>query len=134
MIFENANKRFWETDPVKMWDDINNTGLRNNYICTVYASRLMVPRKQGLIVNISSMGGVQYAFNAAYGIGKAAVDRMSADCGIELRKSNVACLSLLLGGVRTEATEEMLREMGDKAVLKLDPNSKFLSVSSSFFV
>lgn len=60
-IFENANLKFWETDPSKTWDDINNVGLRNNYICTVYASRLMVPRKQGLIVNISSLGGMQYA-------------------------------------------------------------------------
>ena len=30
----------------------------------------MVPRKQGLIINISSMGGVRYLFNVAYGIGK----------------------------------------------------------------
>ena len=30
----------------------------------------MVPRKQGLIVNISSIGGVRYLFNVAYGIGK----------------------------------------------------------------
>jgi dehydrogenase/reductase SDR family protein 1 len=49
----------------------------------------MVPRKQGLIVNISSFGGVRYLFNVAYGIGKAAVDRMAVDCGIELKKHNV---------------------------------------------
>ena len=36
----------------------------------------MVPRKSGLIVNITSMGGLAYAINCAYGIGKAAVDRM----------------------------------------------------------
>ena len=67
--------------------------------------------------------------NAAYGIGKAAVDRMTADCGIELRKFNVASVGLLLGGVRTELSEQMLKEKGDKAVLKLDPNSIFLSVT-----
>ena len=42
-------------------ETVNNVGLRNNYFCTVYASRLMVPRKQGLIVNITSLGGLQYA-------------------------------------------------------------------------
>lgn len=125
-IFDNPDLKFWESDPVKTWDDINNVGLRNNYICSVYAARLMVPRKQGLIVNITSMGGQQYAFNAAYGIGKAGVDRMSVDCGIELRKSNVACLSLLLGGVKTELTEQMIRDKGDQAVLNLDPNHPFL--------
>ena len=33
----------------------------------------MVPRKQGLIVVISSFGGMRYLFNVSYGIGKAAV-------------------------------------------------------------
>jgi dehydrogenase/reductase SDR family member 1 len=54
----------------------------------------MVPRKQGLIVNISSIGGTRYLFNPAYGIGKCAVDRMAVDCGIELKSHNVAMLSL----------------------------------------
>lgn len=34
-------------------------------------------RARGLIVNISSAGGLQYAFSVAYGAGKVAVDRMS---------------------------------------------------------
>ena len=33
----------------------------------------MTPRKSGLIINISSIGGLKYLFNAAYGIGKEAV-------------------------------------------------------------
>jgi NAD(P)-dependent dehydrogenase (short-subunit alcohol dehydrogenase family) len=27
-IFDNLSLDFWETEPAKMWDDINNTGLR----------------------------------------------------------------------------------------------------------
>jgi dehydrogenase/reductase SDR family protein 1 len=84
---------------------------------------MMVPRKQGLIVNISSYGGQTYLFNVAYGIGKAALDRMSVDCGIELKKNNVACLSLMLGAVRTELTSKYI--VGSENVkLKGDPNSK----------
>ncbi len=45
----------------------------NHYFCTVYAARMMAPRKQGLIVVISSAGGLRYLFNVAYGVGKAAV-------------------------------------------------------------
>lgn len=33
----------------------------------------MVPRKNGLIVTVSSAGGMRYLFNVAYGVGKAAV-------------------------------------------------------------
>lgn len=84
----------------------------------------MVPRKQGLIVNISSFGGQTYLFNVAYGVGKAALDRMAVDCGIELKKQNVACLSLMLGAVRTELTTNLVKESGDKLKLKGDPNDK----------
>ena len=105
-------------------DDINNVGLRNHYICSVYASRLMVPRKQGLIVNISSFGGQTYIFNVAYGVGKACVDRMAIDCGVELKKHNVASLSLMLGAVRTELTADLISEKGKHLKLKGDPNNK----------
>lgn len=66
--------------------------------------------------------------SATYGIGKAAVDRMSVDCGIELKRSNVACLSLMLNGVKTELATQLVKEKGENVVLKLDPNSKFLKV------
>ena len=54
---------------------------------------MMVERKDGLIVNVSSFGGLRYLFNVCYGIGKAAKDRMAADCAHELRKSNVTMIS-----------------------------------------
>lgn len=105
-IFESSSMSFFETKP-EIWDDVNNVGLRNHYICTVYAARLMVSRKQGFIVNISSWGGAQYIFNVAYGVGKAAVDRMACDCGIELKKHNVTMISLYPGAVKTELVTQL---------------------------
>ncbi len=58
----------------------------NHYYCTVYAARLMVPRKQGLIVVISSAGGLRYLFNVAYGVGKAAVSWSCFFCMILIIK------------------------------------------------
>ncbi|VDM54953.1 unnamed protein product [Angiostrongylus costaricensis] len=114
---------FFETDPL-LWDSINNVGLRNNYICSVHAARMMVKRKciivsilsivtfrSGLIVNISSAGGLQYTFNVPYGVGKAALDRMSADMAIELQPYGVSVVSLWPGMVRTELSG-ILREEG----------------------
>ena len=40
-IMESMGKKFWETDAVDTWDSINNVGLRNHYLCTVYASRYL---------------------------------------------------------------------------------------------
>jgi len=103
-IMNSIGTKFWETEP-EIFDDINNVGLRNHYYCTVYAARLMVPRKQGLIVVVSSGGGLRYLFNVAYGIGKAACDRMAADTAIELKQYNVASISLWPGAVFTETIQ-----------------------------
>jgi dehydrogenase/reductase SDR family member 1 len=97
-IFESSSSKFWELKP-EFWDDVNNVGLRSHYVCTVHASRLMVARKQGLIINISSWGGMRYIFNVPYGIGKCAVDRMAADCAVELKEFNVTMVSLYPGAV-----------------------------------
>ncbi|XP_005998951.1 dehydrogenase/reductase SDR family member 1 [Latimeria chalumnae] len=106
-IFSHVGKTFWEM-PATIWDDINNVGLRGHYFCSVYAAQMMVEAKQGLIVVISSMGGLRYLFNVPYGIGKAACDRLAADCAVELRKHGVASVSLWPGAVRTEKITELV--------------------------
>ena len=115
-IMESNGKKFHET-PTGIWDQINGVGLRNHYLCTVYASRMMVKRRSGLIVNISSGGGLRYLFNVAYGVGKAACDRMAADCAIELKKDNVAMVSLWPGPVATEMIKENVLQ-GDNEEVK----------------
>jgi len=114
-IMETQGQKFWEVSP-DMWDDVNNVGLRNHYFCSVYGSRIMVPRKKGLIVNVSSGGGLRYLFNIPYGVGKEALDRMSVDCAIELRKQQVSCVSLWPGAVKTEVISTLMEEGidGDK--------------------
>lgn len=129
-IFESSSLKFWETKP-EVWDDINIVGLRNHYICTVYAARLMVPRKEGLIVNISIFGGMRYLFNVAYGIGKAAVDRMAADCGVELKKYNVTMLSLYPGAVKTELITELNSKVGERT-LKTDNSGRKIDSKKIF--
>jgi len=102
-IMNNKGKKFWDCEPVEAWDCINGVGLRGHYICTVLASRIMVNNGKGLIVNVSSIGGLRYLFNVAYGIGKAGCDRMAADCAMELKDSGVTMVSLWPGAVKTEA-------------------------------
>ncbi|XP_067402884.1 dehydrogenase/reductase SDR family member 1-like [Emydura macquarii macquarii] len=103
---------FWES-PTALWDQVNNAGLRGHYLCAYYAARLMVPAGRGLIVIISSVGGLRYIFDVPYGVGKAACDRLAADCAVELRPHGVACVSLWPGIVRTEA---VLKEVKGSAL------------------
>lgn len=107
-LMNHFGKEFWNC-PASIWDDVNNVGLRGHYLCSVYGARMMVPAGRGLIVIISSAGGLKYLFNAAYGVGKAACDRMAADCALELRRHGVSYVSLWPGLVQTELLMERLK-------------------------
>uniref|UniRef100_A0A8C4QDF0 Dehydrogenase/reductase (SDR family) member 1 n=1 Tax=Eptatretus burgeri TaxID=7764 RepID=A0A8C4QDF0_EPTBU len=100
VLFSNMGKPFWEL-PVSVWDTINNTGLRGHYACAVLASRLMVENKQGLIVTISSIGGLRYLFSC---------DRLAVDTAVELRRHGVASVALWPGAVQTETVRERIIE------------------------
>ena len=94
-------KPFWKHDP-SLWDSINNVGLRSHYVASIFAARLMSKHQQGLIFTISSWGGLSYIFGAAYGVGKAACDRLAADMAVELKADNITSISLWPGIVGTE--------------------------------
>lgn len=105
-----AVNKFWTQEP-QLWDKVNNVGLRANYVASVYAARLMVPRGSGLIVNMSSPGGLTYLFNTAYGVGKAAQDRMSQDFNMELKGTGVHALAIWPGAVKTELINENILDV-----------------------
>jgi len=92
---------FWEY-PISIWDELIHVGCRSHYVSSHEAVPMMIEKQDGLIVNISSFAGAAYAFNLAYGVGKAAVDRMARDMAFELREHGITCVSLWPGWVRTE--------------------------------
>ncbi|CAI2357059.1 unnamed protein product [Caenorhabditis sp. 36 PRJEB53466] len=102
------SERFFEKD-LEIWEDVNNVGLRNQYYCNVFGTRQMMKNGgKGLIVNISSLGGIMYLFNVPYGVGKMAIDRMSSDISHELRDTDITVVSLWPSAVRTELIVNML--------------------------
>ena len=96
-----SGRPFWET-PISNWDDMLDVGTRSAYVASRFAARIMVPAKRGLIANISSSGAAEYAWHVAYGVGKAALDRVTADTAHELREHGVTVVSLWPGLVLTE--------------------------------
>jgi dehydrogenase/reductase SDR family protein 1 len=94
-------RRFWEL-PIQAWDEVVDIGTRSHYVAAVFAAQRMVPAGSGVIVNVSSSGAVQYAHNVPYGVGKAAVDRMTADMAHDLEGTGVSVVSIWPGLVRTE--------------------------------
>ncbi len=92
---------FWEV-PISNWDDIIDVGTRSAYVASVLAAPAMIGQGDGLIANISSSGATEYAWHVAYGVGKCALDRMTADCARELQGTGVSMVSVWPGFVRTE--------------------------------
>jgi NAD(P)-dependent dehydrogenase (short-subunit alcohol dehydrogenase family) len=95
-------KPFWE-QPFWRWDAMFEAGVRAAYTASAFAARSMTRKKRGLIVNISYWSAQVYMSNTQYGVSKAAVDKMSEYMAHELRKFNVAVISLYPGLVRTES-------------------------------
>jgi NAD(P)-dependent dehydrogenase (short-subunit alcohol dehydrogenase family) len=92
---------FWEL-PFGLWDDVIGVGLRSHYVASAHAARLMVPRRSGLIVNVSSHGSREYLMGVIYGVGKAGVEKLNADTAKELRPHGVAVVSIWPGLVKSE--------------------------------
>jgi dehydrogenase/reductase SDR family member 1 len=98
-------KPFWE-QPLWRWDAMFNAGVRAHYQASQLAARTMVANGRGLIVNISFWAAQKYIGNVAYGVSKAATDKMTMDMSAELRPHGVTVVSLYPGLVRTEKVME----------------------------
>ena len=93
---------FWER-PLSEWDMVD-VGLRSHYVAAAFAARLMVPRRSGLIVNVSSFGGRYPAGPAAYAIGKAGIERLNKEIAAQLAPFGVTSVSFWPGLIGTERT------------------------------
>ena len=94
-------KPFWER-PVSVFDASMNIGLRSAFVMSKFVAPHMVENKSGLMVQVSSFGGHGYLFDVGYGVGKAGLDRLSADMAAELITHGVSSVTLYPGGAVTE--------------------------------
>ena len=92
---------FWKLPP-SFWDTMFTVGVRSHYVASGFAAAMMVPQGYGLIVHLSATAGEKYGENVAYGVSKAAVNRMAADMAHELRPYQVAAVALCPFIVATE--------------------------------
>jgi len=103
---------FW-TQGMEMWEAVNDLGLNCVYDACCTAAPYMIDTAKHsshapLICLVSSFGGKSYTFNAAYGVGKSAIDRLAVDMSYQLKKYGVATTSIYPGLVKTEANMQMV--------------------------
>jgi dehydrogenase/reductase SDR family member 1 len=97
-------KPFWE-QPMWRWD-VMQANVRSYYVASRLVAPSMIAQGAGLIVNISFWAAQKYMGNTAYGMAKAATDKLAADIAHELRPYGVTAISLYPGLVRTESVME----------------------------
>lgn len=84
---------FWKT-PLSLWDELMTVGLRSHLVAASHAVPVMLGR-HGLIVNVSSAAAaVQVPAVIGYGVGKAALDRLTADMARDLADRGITVMSL----------------------------------------
>ena len=101
-IAPHFGKPFWER-PTAVFDDAVNIGVRSSYVMSKFVAPIMVEKKAGLIIQTSSLGSFIYAFDVAYGVAHAGMDKLTSDMAIELREHGVRTVTLHpQGGCNTE--------------------------------
>jgi NAD(P)-dependent dehydrogenase (short-subunit alcohol dehydrogenase family) len=98
-------KPFWE-QPLWRWDSMFAAGVRAHYHAAQLVAPAMIAQRRGLIVNISTWAAQKRIANVAYGVSKAATDKMTADMALELKPHGVAVVAIYPGLVRTEKVME----------------------------
>ena len=106
---------WWNRDTLEEWDVTNRVGLRSYFASSSTAAKAMIQQRRGLIVNISSFGGVRKYIGIPHGVVKTATDRMSSDMADDLAEYGVAIVSMYPGLVRTE---KMLATKAGPRILK----------------
>lgn len=115
---------FWQKSLAEL--SLLEVGLRSSYVASWHAAPLLI-ESRGLLAFTSSFGGSCYMHGPAYGAGKAGTDKMVHDMAHDLKPHGVTVVSLWLGLVKTERTEQVCGAEPDKygAAYKLAESPEF---------
>jgi 3-oxoacyl-[acyl-carrier protein] reductase len=117
--------RIWEL-PEETWDGVLTLNLRAMFLCTRAASPVMMRRRYGKIVSISSGAregtpwSAYYEGAAPYSTAKAGVHGFTRDVALELAEYGVNVNAVAPGPVETERIGPNLRRMNE--TLEYSPN------------
>ncbi|MFE3546724.1 SDR family NAD(P)-dependent oxidoreductase [Nocardia sp. NPDC059177] len=116
-------RKFWDV-PAKAWDETFEVGVRSHYVASVFAAPLLI-ESAGLIVNVSSPGAQRYMHNAVYGVGKTALDRLTADLAHDLDGTGATAVSIWPGIVDTELLQLVPADDQGRRVVTLPGEGSF---------
>jgi len=103
------------------WEDVLNVCLKGAFLCSKYVSRIMIRKRCGSIVNISSIVGVRgNAGQVNYSSAKAGLIGLTKSLARELAPRGIRVNAIAPGYIKTELTER-LSETVKERILKATP-------------
>ena len=92
----------------KDWDMVLNINLKGTFLCSQAAAKVMMKKRSGSIVNISSVSGILgTAGQANYASSKAGVIALTKALARELGPRNITVNAIAPGFILTEMTEQL---------------------------
>lgn len=93
------------------WDEIININLKSVFLCSQAVMRDMLKRKDGCIINISSIDGEKGAAGEVhYCASKAGIDGITKALARELGPSNIRVNSIAPGAIKTDMNKDITDE------------------------
>jgi dehydrogenase/reductase SDR family member 1 len=130
-------KRFWEVPP-SLWRDIVEVGVKSSYVASYHAAPLLIAtaKRQAqtpLIVNVSGRAAILYWYNVLYGVGKAATERLTRDCAIDLKDQGVAVASIWPNGHPKDKSHAETPRYNGRAVAALAADPAIMARTGGHF-
>jgi NAD(P)-dependent dehydrogenase (short-subunit alcohol dehydrogenase family) len=130
-------KRFWETAP-DLWRDVVDVGAFSAYLVSVASAPLLMEtarreNRTTLIVNVTGRGAARYRYNVVYGVGKAATERLTRDCALDLKEHGVAVVSIWPNGHAIDPQKPETPRYSGRAVAALAADPGVMARSGRHF-
>jgi NAD(P)-dependent dehydrogenase (short-subunit alcohol dehydrogenase family) len=112
--------------PLRHWEGMFTAGIRAALVSSRFAVSLMLPREEGLIVNITAWDRDRFLVNVFYDVAKAAINRMTYGIARELRPHNIAAVALAPGFMRTERVSAAFEAAGNRDYVNFTESPEYV--------
>jgi 3-oxoacyl-[acyl-carrier protein] reductase len=106
------------------WDQVIDTNLKGTFLCSKLAAEIMIPQKQGWIVNISSVMGRMGGTSLDYSASKAGILGLTKCLARSLAPHNILVNAVAPGGIETDQAKALPPERV-KQMLESTPLGRF---------
>ena len=119
-----ANAGIWKEAAIEnmtedQWDETINVNLKSIYACCRSAARVMIERRRGTLILISSTAGQRgEPFHSHYAATKGAIVSMTKSLAVELGPRGITVNCVAPGWVATDMTEEALNNPAQRRKIR----------------